>query len=235
MPRTSIIVVLLSLLNTLPAYADINSDLLDVAKKGDTKAVKALLDNGADVNAKNNTGATALIEAAIKGYADTVKALLNSGADIKVRDIGNFTALVWAATLGHTDIVQALIDEGADINAKANPGLPALMLAAMNGHASTVKVLLENGADVNAIGFDNMTALKLLIEKGNTEIAKLLKQYQTKSKQTPEPMVYKGNASTEIFHKPGCQYYESKLCIAEFDNREEAIAAGFKPCKVCNP
>lgn len=60
---------------------------------------------------------------------------------------------------------------------------------------------------------------------------------QTQAQQTPKTksIIYKGNASTNIFHKPGCRYYEEKLCTAEFDSRKEAIEAGFKPCELCKP
>jgi len=60
---------------------------------------------------------------------------------------------------------------------------------------------------------------------------------QTRAQQTPktESIIYKGNVSTNIFHKPGCRYYKEELCTAEFDSREEAIEAGFKPCKLCKP
>lgn len=58
---------------------------------------------------------------------------------------------------------------------------------------------------------------------------------RAQQKHATEHMVYKGNASTNIFHKPGCRYYDEELCNAEFDSREEAIEAGFKPCEVCKP
>ena len=50
-------------------------------KDGDTATVKASLKAGADVNAKNSDGSTALIAAASKGYAGIVKALLKAGAE----------------------------------------------------------------------------------------------------------------------------------------------------------
>ncbi|MHC1743950.1 MAG: thermonuclease family protein [Syntrophobacteraceae bacterium] len=48
-------------------------------------------------------------------------------------------------------------------------------------------------------------------------------------------VVYHGNRSSHIFHRPGCRYYDCGNCTAEFKSREEAIAAGYRQCKVCKP
>ena len=47
---------------------------------------------------------------------------------------------------------------------------------------------------------------------------------------------YLGNAYNHTFHVPGCRYYGCKNCTTRaFDTREEAIKAGYRPCKVCQP
>jgi Metal binding domain of Ada len=46
---------------------------------------------------------------------------------------------------------------------------------------------------------------------------------------------YEGNTQTHLFHVPGCRYYGCKACTAMFKKREDAIAAGYQPCKVCKP
>jgi hypothetical protein len=48
-------------------------------------------------------------------------------------------------------------------------------------------------------------------------------------------IVYHGNIKSYIFHKPGCRYYDCKKCVSEFHSREEAIDAGYRPCKKCKP
>jgi endonuclease YncB( thermonuclease family) len=51
-----------------------------------------------------------------------------------------------------------------------------------------------------------------------------------------EPVtIYHGNVKSGIFHGLGCRYYDCKNCTAEFKSREEAIGAGYRPCKVCRP
>jgi methylphosphotriester-DNA--protein-cysteine methyltransferase len=46
---------------------------------------------------------------------------------------------------------------------------------------------------------------------------------------------FAGNVSTHKFHKRGCRYYSCSNCTAKFATREEAIAAGFRPCGTCLP
>ncbi len=48
-------------------------------------------------------------------------------------------------------------------------------------------------------------------------------------------IVYHGNVSSRVFHSPSCRQYNSKNCTREFKSREEALAAGFRPCGVCRP
>jgi micrococcal nuclease len=48
-------------------------------------------------------------------------------------------------------------------------------------------------------------------------------------------LVYHGNVRSKIFHKPSCRYYNCKNCTREFTSREEAVAAGFRPCGICKP
>ena len=69
----------------------------EAVRKGDAAAVTALLDKGADVNAKFRYGATALFKAAERGNTEVVKVLLARGADVTVKDtFYGATAMTWA-------------------------------------------------------------------------------------------------------------------------------------------
>ena len=48
-------------------------------------------------------------------------------------------------------------------------------------------------------------------------------------------IIYHGNTSSHIFHRPGCRHYNCKNCTAVFHTREDAINAGYRPCKICRP
>ena len=87
--------------------------LIHAAADGDTKAVLALLEKGADANALFPiVGTRALMVAAASGHKDTVQALLDAGADVNVKDYTGWTALHAAAYKGDSEIVQLLLEHG---------------------------------------------------------------------------------------------------------------------------
>jgi ankyrin repeat protein len=123
----------------------------DAVMKGDKATVKTLLAGGADVNAAQGDGMTALHWAARSGDAEIVRMLLYAGANVKaVTRLGAYTPLMMAAALGHAEAVAALVSAGADVKAVNSTGSTPLMLAARSGDARAVTMLVENGADPNA-------------------------------------------------------------------------------------
>ncbi|MGH9873338.1 MAG: ankyrin repeat domain-containing protein [Pyrinomonadaceae bacterium] len=89
-------------------YADVDKDLRKAAEKGDLAKVHQLLSKGADVNAGDGKGVTALMLAAGKGRAEIVQALLDAGADVEARDNNGLTAAMLAERNGFADIVKLL-------------------------------------------------------------------------------------------------------------------------------
>ncbi len=79
------------------------------AFRGHQEAAKLVLDAGADINARHNTGQTPLIMAASKSHVDMVKLLIDRGANITIRDQDGKTALTEAAEQGSTEIVKHLL------------------------------------------------------------------------------------------------------------------------------
>ena len=141
--------IAMAALSALPAWAD---DLVSAATRGDLAAVKAFIAGGADVNAKNNSGDTALEDAAAYGYDDIVQTLLAHGADANAKNnTSNMAlALAWAALEGHDDVVKTLLAHGADVNAKNSSGDTALTDAAYYHDDVVVQTLLAHGADASA-------------------------------------------------------------------------------------
>ena len=74
---------------------------------------KVLIDNGADIKAKDEYGHTALHMAASEGRIELAKVLIGNGADINVKDQNGHTALYEATRSGHTEIVNLLKAAGA--------------------------------------------------------------------------------------------------------------------------
>ena len=76
-----------------------------------------LLQNGADVNAVDDSKWTALHLAASGGYVDVAKVLIQNGADVNAVDDRKSTVLHFAALEGQVDVVKVLIQNGADVEA----------------------------------------------------------------------------------------------------------------------
>ena len=153
-----------------------SNELITAVSYGKTDTVKALLEAGADVNATDTRGATALRLASLYGHTETVKALVAAGAVVNAKDNSGETALMAAITYGHTEIVKALLEAGADVNATNARGATALMFASDEGNTEIVKALLEAGADVNMEDNRGGTALKSAKRSKHKAIVQLLEE-----------------------------------------------------------
>ncbi len=129
------------------------SPVADAAMRGDASAVRALLQRGADVNAAQGDGMTALHWAAEHGDHDLAAVLLESGANPGAETrIGRHTPLHVAAQGGHHLVVRTLLQNKAGkagVNTTTTTGAAPLHFAAASGSSETVTILLDSGADVN--------------------------------------------------------------------------------------
>lgn len=82
--------------------------LINEAINGDVDVVRALLEKGANVNAKDSDGETALMKAAYYGYADVVRVLIEKGASADAKNRLGETALQLARLKNRADIVDLL-------------------------------------------------------------------------------------------------------------------------------
>ena len=90
-----------------------NDRLLEVARGGDVDVVRALVGNGADVNAARGDGMTALHFAAESGRAEVARVLLDAGAAVDAGTrIGRYAPLHLAARGGHGPVVALLLGPG---------------------------------------------------------------------------------------------------------------------------
>jgi uncharacterized protein len=110
--------------------------------------VEALLEHGADVNARarNGTNNMALHAAATARNLAAVRALVEHGADVNARQEGGWTALHSAALSGDVEMARLLISHGADVQARASNNQNALDLALTKGHQAMVNLLDESAA-----------------------------------------------------------------------------------------
>jgi ankyrin repeat protein len=142
----------LALLLSAATSATLPPDVANAAMRGDREAVRALLQQGADVNMAQGDGMTALHWAAERGDAAMTEMLLYAGASVRATTrIGEYTPLHLAAKSGSAPIIDLLIKGGADVKATTtNSGATALHFAAASGGGDAVTALLRAGADANA-------------------------------------------------------------------------------------
>jgi ankyrin repeat protein len=156
-------------------FAALANPLIDAVKRQDSVAVNALLDRGANVNAVEGDGSTALHWAAQLDDFATVGLLLDSGAAVDAANRFNVTPLELAGNNGNRAIVERLLAAGADPNSRSREGHTPLMSAALNGSVGAVEALVAQGAAVDAAeSYRGQTALMLAAGEGNVDAVEAL-------------------------------------------------------------
>jgi ankyrin repeat protein len=156
-----------------PAFA--SSRLIDAVKRGDAKAVRALVAQRVDVNAPDADGSTALHWAVQRDDVAVADVLIAAGANVKAATRYKVTPLALACTNGDAALVDRLLKAGADPNGTSEEGQTALMTASLTGKPDAVKLLLETGANVNAVEpYKGQTALMWASSEGNAGAAEVL-------------------------------------------------------------
>jgi len=146
------------------------ASLAEAAEKHDPAGVRALIESGADVNAAQVDGTTALHWAAFHDDAELVGLLLRAGAEVNAANLYGVPPLAQASINGNAAIVELLLEAGADANAKMKGGETALMLATRSGNVEAVKALLASGADANVRERLGQTALMWAAAEGHVDV-----------------------------------------------------------------
>jgi ankyrin repeat protein len=144
-----------------------------------------LIDNGADVKAKNEGDENALFEHITRGKTNLkiVEILLDNGIKVNSKSKHYGTVLHWAAFCGRTEIVKLLIEQGANVNAKGDMGETPVQKAMSQNELETVKVLFKLGADPLTSGAMGFSLLEFAIDLGDKEFVKeIISKIREKSK-----------------------------------------------------
>jgi uncharacterized protein len=184
------------LLSAMAGTALAQADIADAAGQGDKAKVERLLKGGADVNAQQGDGATALHWAAYRGDAALTRLLLKAGAKPGVANHNGATPLWLASTRGDAAVIEALVEAGADANEPLPLGRRPLMLAARSGDVGAVRALLQHGADVNASETERgTTALMQAADQGHAVVVKELIQHGAKVAAVSRPVLRDGRSA----------------------------------------
>lgn len=176
------------------------ADFVNAAADGEQKLVEEYLWAGADVNARDEYGQTALFAASVARRYALALMLLDRGADPNLaRDTGR-TPLLAAIKRGFDTnfyerepesqkLVGALLERGADVNARDEDGVTPLEEAARIGDAQTIRALVARGANLATKNNDGETplhvaarelrglAVRALIDAGSPMTARQKLQY----------------------------------------------------------
>ena len=119
----------------------------DAIKRGDVQIVHDLLGRGADVDARDRYGQTALMLAAHAGHHEVVETLIAHRANLNITAKFGLSALMLALVAGHAEVARVLAKAGADLSLRGS-GAP---------------------------GFGGKTAYDLAVEHGMLELSAELK------------------------------------------------------------
>ncbi|HEX5418822.1 MAG TPA: ankyrin repeat domain-containing protein [Gammaproteobacteria bacterium] len=180
----------------VPATEVAPAPVADAAMRRDTEEVRRLLRGGADVNAAQADGATALHWAAYHGDAALAKLLLKAGANASAANREGSTPLWLAARVGDATMIETLLEGGADANEKLPLGRRPLMLAARSGSVDAVRVLLDHGANPNAKeDARGTTALMQAADQGHADVIDVLIQHGAKVAAASAPVFRDGRTA----------------------------------------
>jgi ankyrin repeat protein len=183
----------------LPINKDLDKALLTAIRENDYPTVQTILDQGADVKARNEVGDTALMQAALHADVPMMRFLLERGADVNARGIYEVPALlravhdpvkvelllhhgarideralvIAAMAPGSRQTLELLVQRGGNVNAAVG-GYTVLMATAYGGDLDAATWLIEHGANVKAQTEAGCTALNGAAISGNVALVKLL-------------------------------------------------------------
>jgi ankyrin repeat protein len=118
------------------------------ANEGHLDIVEALILNGADVNARNSLGWTALMKAIYnydldRGFPGIVSTLIEAGSEIETTIAYGTRPLMLAAGYGQAEVVDVLLEAGADVLARNEGGLTARTMAEYKDYVQVINQLYE--------------------------------------------------------------------------------------------
>ncbi|HWD39975.1 MAG TPA: ankyrin repeat domain-containing protein [Fimbriimonas sp.] len=155
------------------ARGKLGQDLFLALDHQDLQAVRKLLKQGADPNARNGLEFVPLDMAAASHQKEAMEELLKAGAKPNA-DSAYGTPLTFAAASANVEGAMILLDRHVDVDSTRADGMTPLMMACDSGAPPMVQLLLQHKADLNAKDYHGTTALMVAARKGNDAAAAIL-------------------------------------------------------------
>jgi uncharacterized protein len=159
-------------------------EIVAAAENQDRYRVNRLIEQGADVDARQIDGMTALHWSVYHDDLEMTAAIVAAKADVALSNHYGVTPLALACINGNAEIVKLLLSNGADASAKLAGGETALMTASRTGNVDVVKALLSHGADVSAKERKGQTAVMWGAAEGHADVVELLVNAGAKVNET---------------------------------------------------
>jgi ankyrin repeat protein len=144
MKRMALTALAAFVISLAPRAAD--NALLEAIRIGNAAEATRLVQSGADVNVRDESGATALMYASIYASPVEMRLLMDRGAEVNAANTLGSTALMWSAY--DADRVALLVDRGAMVNARTRNNSTPLLVATRYGNVAAMRLLIGHGADL---------------------------------------------------------------------------------------
>ena len=158
----------------LGTSAEAQSPLIDAVRNMDGAAARALLQQGANVDATESDGTTALLWASYRDDLESADLLIRSGASVNAANDLGATPLWAASQNGSAPMVRRLLEAGADPNLSLLLGETPLFVAARAGNPDVVEQLLARGANIDARAARGQTPLMWTVAQKHSAVVSVL-------------------------------------------------------------
>lgn len=236
--RSSLFCLVFLVAGALDAATDSETRIVEAARTQDGKAVRALLDQKADPNARSIDGSTALLWSSHWNDSETAGALLAKGANPNLVNDYGVTPLSEACLNRNGSLVSLLLSKGANPNLALATGETPLMTCARSGSVDGIKALIQQDANVNAKEPNqNQTALMWAAAERHTDVIQALIQAKADMNARSKQGFAAIHFSARVGDIPSIQAFldagvDINLLTQTTDREAARNAAGFTPLLV---
>jgi ankyrin repeat protein len=146
-------------------------DIFKAANQNTIKHIKTIIEEGADIESRNEKDETPLVIAARFNKIKVAEYLLDHGANPSIE------ALIKCARHGGFEIAELLLEKGLNINTFSHQAGKILKIAVNKSQYEMVRLLLENGADTTTPENTYKTPLVDAVERNNRRLVKILVEH----------------------------------------------------------